>query len=52
MGSRDDLQHLLAFLARTGVRPLVDTTFPLTQAGDALRRLAAGTQFGKIVLTV
>ena len=22
MGSRDDLQHLLAFLARTGVRPL------------------------------
>ncbi|WP_444663260.1 zinc-binding dehydrogenase [Cellulomonas sp. CW35] len=52
MGSRDDLQHLLAFLARTGVRPLVDTTYPLTQAGDALRRLAAGTQFGKIVLTV
>ena len=52
MGSRDDLQHLLAFLAQTGVRPLVDTTYPLTQAGDALRRLAAGTQFGKIVLTV
>jgi len=32
MGSRDDLQHLVAFLARTGVRPLVDATFPLAQA--------------------
>jgi D-arabinose 1-dehydrogenase-like Zn-dependent alcohol dehydrogenase len=50
MGSRDDLRHLLAFLARTGVRPLVDSTFPLTRAADALRRLAAGDQFGKIVL--
>lgn len=51
MGSRDDLQHLLAFLARTGVRPLVDRTFRLTQARDAVARLAAGQQFGKIVLT-
>ncbi|MDC7123690.1 zinc-binding dehydrogenase [Cellulomonas fimi] len=50
MGSRDDLQHLLAFLARTGVRPLVDSTFPLVRAADALGRLAAGDQFGKIVL--
>lgn len=52
MGSRDDLQHLLAFLARTGVRPVVDTTYPLAQARDAMRRLASGEQFGKIVLTV
>jgi NADPH:quinone reductase-like Zn-dependent oxidoreductase len=50
MGTRDDLQHLLSFLARTGVRPLVDSTFPLTDARDAVRRLADGTQFGKIVL--
>lgn len=52
MGSRDDLQHLLAFLARTGVRPLVDRTYPLTHARDAVARLAAGEQFGKIVVTV
>lgn len=52
MGSRDDLRHLLAFLARTGVRPLVDSTFALADARDALRRLAAGDQFGKIVLEV
>ncbi|GEL99824.1 zinc-binding dehydrogenase [Cellulomonas terrae] len=50
MGTRDDLGHLLAFLARTGVRPLVDSTYPLTRARDALRRLVDGDQFGKIVL--
>jgi NADPH:quinone reductase-like Zn-dependent oxidoreductase len=51
MGSRDDLQALLAFLARTGVRPLVDSTYPLTSAHAALSRLAEGEQFGKIVVT-
>ena len=52
MGSRDHLEHLLAFLARTGVRPLVDSTFPLAEAGAALSRLWEGTQTGKIVLEV
>ncbi|RHA42695.1 zinc-binding dehydrogenase [Cellulomonas rhizosphaerae] len=51
MGSRDDLVHLLAFLARTGVRPLVDSTYPLTSAHAALGKLAEGEQFGKIVVT-
>ncbi len=51
MGTRDDLERLLAFLARTGVRPLVDSTFPLADARSALARLADGGQFGKIVLT-
>lgn len=51
MGSRDDLEHLLAFLARTGVRPLVDSTYPLSEAHAALRKLADGEQFGKIVVT-
>ena len=50
MGTRDDLGHLLAFVARTGVRPLVDSTFALTDARDAVLRLADGDQFGKIVL--
>jgi NADPH:quinone reductase-like Zn-dependent oxidoreductase len=51
MGSRQDLAQLLAFLVRTGVRPLVDATYPLREARAALARLASGTQFGKIVLT-
>ncbi len=50
MGSRDDLAHLLAMLDRTGARPLVDSTYPLSRAHDALARLESGAQFGKIVL--
>jgi len=52
MGSRDDLVHLLALLERTGLRPLVDTTFNLARARAGLARLARGSQFGKIVLEV
>lgn len=50
MGSKDDLAALLAFLARTGLRPTVDSTFPLARAGDGLARLASGDHVGKIVL--
>lgn len=52
MGTRDELGHVLAFLARTGVRPVVDSTFPLARAADALTRLASGAHVGKIVLEV
>ncbi|OZB50360.1 MAG: Zn-dependent oxidoreductase [Cellulomonas sp. 14-74-6] len=51
MGSRDELGRLAAFCVRTGVRPVIDRTYPLTQAADALARLAGGGQFGKIVVT-
>jgi D-arabinose 1-dehydrogenase-like Zn-dependent alcohol dehydrogenase len=52
MGSRQDLEQLLAFLARTGVRPVVDSTVPLARVGDGLARLARGDQFGKVVAEV
>lgn len=52
MGTRDELAQVLATLARTGVRPVVDATFPLARAHDALARLAAGAHVGKIVLKV
>lgn len=50
MGSREDLVALLRFMARTGVRPRIDRTLPLEQAREGLARLAAGEQFGKIVV--
>jgi NADPH:quinone reductase-like Zn-dependent oxidoreductase len=52
MGSKQDLEQLLAFLDRTGVRPLVDSTLPLARVGDGLARLASGEQTGKIVIEV
>ncbi|MCC2322471.1 zinc-binding dehydrogenase [Cellulomonas xiejunii] len=52
MGTRDELGQVLAFLARTGVRPLVDSTYPLARAADGLARLASGAHVGKIVVEV
>ena len=51
MGTRDELARLAVFCARTGVRPVLDRTYALTDARDALARLAGGGQFGKIVVT-
>ncbi|GFH76927.1 MULTISPECIES: zinc-binding dehydrogenase [Streptomyces] len=51
MGSKDELEDLLSFCATTGVRPVIDQVLPLDRARDAFTRLAAGDQFGKIVLS-
>jgi NADPH:quinone reductase-like Zn-dependent oxidoreductase len=51
MGTRTELAQLLAFLVKTGVRPVVDSTFALADASTAFERLVAGDVFGKLVLT-
>jgi D-arabinose 1-dehydrogenase-like Zn-dependent alcohol dehydrogenase len=51
MGTRTELQQLLAFLVQTGVRPVIDSTLPLAEARQGFERLVAGDVFGKIVLT-
>jgi len=52
MGAREDLASLLAFVARTGLRPTIDSTMPLERAREAVTRVASGDHFGKVVLTV
>jgi putative PIG3 family NAD(P)H quinone oxidoreductase len=44
-------RHVWPWIESGAVRPLVDRTFPLEQAGEAHRWLESGTQFGKVVLT-
>ncbi len=51
MGTRDELQRLVTMCEATGVRPLIDHVLPLGAADEALRHIAAGDLFGKIVLT-
>lgn len=50
MGTKDELEDLLAFCATTGVRPVIDEVLPLDRAREGFQRLADGEQFGKIVL--
>jgi NADPH:quinone reductase-like Zn-dependent oxidoreductase len=51
MGSRSELERLLTFLSTTGVRPVIDSTYSLTDAREGFERLASGDVFGKVVLT-
>jgi NADPH:quinone reductase-like Zn-dependent oxidoreductase len=51
MGTRTELQQLLAFLVQTGVRPVIDSTLPLADARQGFEKLVAGDIFGKVVLT-
>ena len=52
MGTKEDLEALLRFCVRSGVRPVIDSTVPLARVGDGLARLASGEQFGKVVVTM
>jgi NADPH:quinone reductase-like Zn-dependent oxidoreductase len=50
--TRDDLLTLADLLATGQVAPLIDRIYPLGEASDALRYIAAGHTQGKVVITV
>jgi NADPH:quinone reductase-like Zn-dependent oxidoreductase len=52
MGNDRELDAAVGALAAGALVPPVDAVFPLARARDAYERLAAGEQFGKIVLRV
>ena len=52
MGTRDELERLLSFLDVTGVRPIVDASYPLADAAGAFAKLHEGDVFGKLALTM
>ena len=51
MGTRDELEALMQLCAENGLAPLVDKTFALSDAKDALAYLNSGETFGKVVVT-
>jgi len=52
MGTRDELRRLMSFLVASGVRPVIDSTMPLTDARDGFARMADDAVFGKVVFAV
>ncbi len=51
MGTKQELQDMVAFLAAVGLRPAIDRTIPLDHVADGLAAMESGTVIGKIVVT-
>lgn len=52
MGSNNDVANMLRMVAGTKLRPIIDRTYALADGVAALEYLAAGEQFGKIVIEI
>jgi NADPH:quinone reductase-like Zn-dependent oxidoreductase len=52
MGTRDELGRLLRLVETTGVRPVVDSVVPLSEARDGFARLLDDDLFGKVVIDI
>jgi NADPH:quinone reductase-like Zn-dependent oxidoreductase len=50
VGSRADFDQMNAAIARHRLRPSIHEVFPLKNAPDALRAMASGSHFGKLVI--
>jgi zinc-binding alcohol dehydrogenase/oxidoreductase len=51
MGNASEFEAVLKALDR-GLKPVVDRVYPLDEVQEALTRLDAAEQFGKVVLSV
>ena len=52
MGTEQDFESMLALVTEKKIVPVVDEVFPLAEGEAALRRVEAGSQFGKVVLKI
>ncbi|KAF9887354.1 hypothetical protein FE257_010349 [Aspergillus nanangensis] len=51
-GPKDRFEEMMAFYERKGIRPVVNKVFGFGEADQALRFLASGGHFGKVVIRV
>jgi zinc-binding alcohol dehydrogenase/oxidoreductase len=52
MGTRDEFLSMLDFVESRKLKPIIDSSFPLENINEAIRRMEASNQFGKIVLQI
>ena len=50
VGSRATLEQLVRFVDVTGIEPVIDRSFPFTEAAAAYEHVQAGQPFGKVVI--
>lgn len=49
---REDLEHMVELFEAGKVEPIIDRSYPLEQAADALQRVGDGLGLGKILVTM
>jgi NADPH:quinone reductase-like Zn-dependent oxidoreductase len=52
VGSRQDLEDMLAAIVHHALKPVVGATFPLAQTPEAFEFLKSGSHFRKVVITL
>jgi NADPH:quinone reductase-like Zn-dependent oxidoreductase len=52
VGSRRLQQEYIAAMEQTGIRPVIDRSFPLEQLAEAFRYQESGRHFGKVVVDI
>ena len=50
LGSHEDFRQMVRAVAEAKIEPIVDSVSPLDRVAEAMARMEAGEQFGKIVL--
>lgn len=52
VGSTDDFRDMLQAMSANGIKPAIDSIFPLQDTVSAFRRLESGRHFGKVVIVL
>ena len=52
VGSREDQLAMIGQIERDGIRPAIDSSFPLAELANAYRHQESGKHFGKICITI
>lgn len=52
MGTEDEFLSMLDYVEKHKLKPVIDSTFPLENIDEALKKMEQGSQFGKIILSI
>jgi len=50
MGSPKEFEEMFEFIGKKNIKPIIDSSYPMTKAHEAFERIVRGEQFGKVVL--
>jgi NADPH:quinone reductase-like Zn-dependent oxidoreductase len=50
LGTQTDLEQLLEFVETSRLDPVIDSTYPLSEIGDAFAKMQNGDAFGKLII--